>query len=160
VSVTSPAGRSNALAGSFPKETSMTKIALTALKAFPYAGKRLKAGQEFMARGVSDARVLIAIKNADFAPAMQHDPEPEPLSAAPAVDVELPIAAAAPIEAEQATSAAADTPSADTAEQQPAEPEQPAADQAAEASTEPAAETPKPRRRYQRRDMTAEGSEG
>lgn len=155
----------------------MTKIALTALKAFPYAGKRLKVGQEFMARGVSDARVLIAIKNADFAPAMQAEPEPEP---ATALDVALPVAA--PVEAEVASTAGA-SPLAvaplhdfwshtgpkgglsveqqlDELERAPLAEQQPAADQVAEPSAEPAAEAPKPRRRYQRRDMTAEGTEG
>lgn len=37
---------------------------LTAKKSFPYAGKRLRAGQDFEARTSTDARVLVAIGNA------------------------------------------------------------------------------------------------
>ncbi len=40
-------------------------VSMKARRAFPYAGKRLKAGQEFQARGESDARVLSAIGHAE-----------------------------------------------------------------------------------------------
>lgn len=40
-------------------------IPMKARRNFPYAGKRLKAGEEFQARGESDARVLAAIGHAE-----------------------------------------------------------------------------------------------
>lgn len=54
-------------------------VSMKARQAFPYAGKRLKAGQEFQARGESDARVLAAIGHAErvVAPAIVA-PAPRP----------------------------------------------------------------------------------
>lgn len=43
-----------------------------------YAGRRIKPGEVFDVNGASDARVLIAIGRADFAPAVQI---PEPVQA-------------------------------------------------------------------------------
>jgi hypothetical protein len=40
-------------------------VPMKARRSFPYAGKRLKAGDEFQARGESDARVLAAIGHAE-----------------------------------------------------------------------------------------------
>lgn len=40
------------------------KIPMLALQPFPYAGRRLIAGQRFVARGESDARLLEAVKKA------------------------------------------------------------------------------------------------
>jgi outer membrane biosynthesis protein TonB len=157
--MTTPAGRSNAPAGSFSEGTTMTKIALVSLQRHVYAGRRFKPGDEFEARGQSDARLLIALKRADFAPAMQ-EPEPQPAAATVAA-VELPIAAPVAIEPAPPPDAATDAPSAETAEPTPT----PADDQPAEQPTQAPAETApaepvKPRRTYRRRDMTAEGSEG
>ncbi len=39
-------------------------VPLQALRSFPYAGRRLKAGDQFPAKGESDARVLVAIGHA------------------------------------------------------------------------------------------------
>jgi hypothetical protein len=72
------------------KGFTMKKIALTALKPFVYAGRRLKAGQEFAARGESDARVLIAVKNAGYAPV----PIKDDATTAPAVESKPPVAPA------------------------------------------------------------------
>lgn len=53
------------------------KIAMVSLSPLcMYAGRRIKPGEVFEANGASDARVLIAIGRADFAPAL---PTPEPL---------------------------------------------------------------------------------
>lgn len=50
-------------------------IPMTALRDFPYAGKRLKKGQDFNARGQSDARLLKAIGHArEAAPAQVQPP--------------------------------------------------------------------------------------
>jgi hypothetical protein len=40
-------------------------VLMKARRSFPYAGKRLKAGDEFRATGESDARVLAAIGHAE-----------------------------------------------------------------------------------------------
>lgn len=138
----------------------MTKIALVSLQRHVYAGRRLKPGDEFEARGQSDARLLIALKRADFAPAV---PEPEPeLAAAPAAVVELPIAAPVAIEPAPAPEVVTtDAPSADAAEPAPTPVDEQPAEQPPQAPAESApAEPVKPRRQYKRRDMTAEGSEG
>lgn len=45
-------------------------IPMKALKPFKYAGKRLCVGDEFNARGRSDARLLSAIRNAEYCTAV------------------------------------------------------------------------------------------
>lgn len=143
----------------------MSTVPLVALKALTYAGRRYGAGDEFHARGLSDARVLIAIGSADFAtaddcygeasaPALTAvpsvPPPPEP-AAAPAM--------AAPVqpEPEHETAMAQDdpAPASDDAEPEavdaaPAEPVQPPAEQTASPE-------PRPRRTYRRRDLQSEG---
>lgn len=49
-------------------------VPLQALRGFPYAGRRLAAGEKFEARGESDARVLCAVGHAT-----RHIQVPEPL---------------------------------------------------------------------------------
>jgi len=133
-----------ALAGGFSGEQ-MAKIQLIAKRPFLYAGKRLASGAEFNARTHSDARLLIAIGHADFAPQGPVEPEePQPWSVA-----------------QQPPETVAIEVTAQPVDEAPAEVlpvEEPASDAA---STAPAEEAPiaKPRRQYRRRDLTAEGSE-
>lgn len=157
----------------------MTKISLLALQSQVYAGRRLAAGVEFEARGATDARLLIAIGRADFAPARVGDsapvvaptrepvaapdplPEPEALVEIKAPAVEAP-ADPDPIAVQPVETTAAEV------EQQPepgAEPGEPAEEQAPQAEEQPAdadlsPRTGKPKRAYRRRDMQAEGTEG
>jgi hypothetical protein len=49
-------------------------IRMKALKAFPFAGRRLQAGQEFEARGQSEARVFAAIRCAEYVNAVAAAP--------------------------------------------------------------------------------------
>lgn len=137
-------------------------IPMIALKPMIYAGKRYSAGQEFTARGQNDARILIAIGHADFAPAESPDAVPMPtqqrahlvpaVAAAPAYEPP-PAPEPAPVaEPEPEPVAAADDAGPETLP--------PAADVAA-AAPEPAAEpdaepAAKPRRTYRRRDLTAQ----
>ncbi len=129
-------------------------VPLQALRSFPYAGRRLKAGDQFPAKGESDARVLVAIGHAT-----RHvqpttaitDPEPASVAtkrgkgyrkqsleaqastgAAPSLERE-PLAS----EAQASESGTAEKPEAGTLE------------------TAPPGDDPAPtRRRYQRRDAT------
>ena len=132
----------------------MAKIPLTALKPFVYAGRRLKAGQDFEASGQTDARVLIAVGHADFAPALAAEPAAEPPRTA---DTTAPLIAQ-PEPASQAGEASAqveDQPAQQVDIPADAAPEQSAAPEPDQAPAEqPAAK----RRQYRRRDMTAEGS--
>lgn len=119
----------------------MAKIPLIARRSFLYAGRRLAAGVEFGARTQSDARLLLAIGHADFAPQGPAEPEqPQPWSLPPA---EPPAPVAAVVEAPPVEEAPADVP--------------PASEPVSEPATE--AQPVKPRRQYRRRDLTAEGSE-
>lgn len=126
----------------------MTQVPLVALKPLIYGGRRYVPGDEFTARGQSDARVLIAIGKADFATA-DMAPEPETVRVA----VAAPAAAAAPADDAKAVEAAPAQPAAQT--------EQPAAEQLelAPDADAPAAEA-RPRRTYRRRDMQSEGGAG
>lgn len=54
-------------------------IRMLALQAFPYAGRRLIAGQRFDARGESDARLLEALKRAMRDPAAAWETAPAPV---------------------------------------------------------------------------------
>lgn len=128
----------------------MATVPMIAKRPLLYAGRRVASGAEFEARTGQDARLLIAIGRADFAPAGAPAEEVETLMAAvPAAFVEEP-----------PQQVAAPTPAEDA----------PVVEAAAEAVSEPAAEVPppapsddvppvKPRRTYRRRDLTAEGSE-
>jgi len=102
-------------------------IRMKSLKAHTYAGKRLKAGQEFDARGESDKRVLVAIKAADVVPAST--------VAAPALQPE-PLKPRAYVRRDQSAT-------------------EPQASAPAEQPIESGAES-KPRRVYRRRDQVAE----
>lgn len=57
-------------------------IPMKARRNFPYAGKRLKAGEEFQARGESDARVLAAIGHAERVTVVAPAPTAPPPAAA------------------------------------------------------------------------------
>ena len=54
-------------------------IRMLALQAFPYAGRRLIAGQRFDCRGESDARLLEALKRAMRDPAAAWETAPAPV---------------------------------------------------------------------------------
>lgn len=136
----------------------MAKVPLIAKRSLLYAGRRVASGAEFEARTGQDARLLIAIGHADFAPA--GEPDSIPFRAdnvctpadAPVVDVavswERPAPnASPPFDPSPTSEVVAAEPAAEpVAEPQPAP---------------PVAEAPpvKPRRTYRRRDLTAEGSE-
>lgn len=66
-------------------------IRMLALQAFPYAGRRLIAGQRFDARGESDARLLEALKRAmrDSAAAWETAPAPVVTNRAVITTIEL-----------------------------------------------------------------------
>jgi hypothetical protein len=136
------------------------KVPMIALKALVYAGRRVAAGAEFVARGASDARVLIAIGKADFAPAAPGE-ESSAAPVAPPVDV----ARTADVEPVAATVVAPpiETPSVPSADDAVEAVEQPAAapsaveTTAADSAEEPAPIVAKPKREYRRRDMRAEG---
>lgn len=53
-------------------------VRMKARRSFPYAGKRFKAGQEFNARGETDARVLAAVGHAERVTAPAPTPAPTP----------------------------------------------------------------------------------
>lgn len=111
-------------------------IPMICTKALPYAGRRLKPGDAFNARGESDARLLAAIGKAVRAPA------PTPIPAAPPV---VPRAFTPP-----APVVAAPEPAGDPAPT----PAAPAVDAPATGYASTAQERTK--RAYRRRDLTAE----
>ena len=123
-------------------------VPMQALKGFPYAGRRLAAGDNFEARGESDARVLVAIGKAKRSAPVALPPLPDldlPPAVAPkrgrgnkALQAAAPVALMPdPAGVAQATEqGTADTPGAGTAEAAPAS-----------ASQAPA------RRQYKRRDL-------
>ena len=127
-------------------------VPLQALRAFPYASRRLKPGDQFEARGESDARLLCAIGHATRhvqAPTAITDPAPvatkrgkgyrkQSLEAQASTDA-APANLLGPVasEAKASESGTAEKPEAGTLE------------------TAPPAPDPAPfRRRYQRRDLT------
>lgn len=121
----------------------MPPIEMIALKPLIYAGKRRKAGEEFPVRGQNDARVLIAIGHADFAPADEEDLPPSPAAGAPQAELTTATVQADPA-ADEAPAEAAPPPAAEAATlEQPAE------------AAAPEVEA-RPRRIYRRRDLTAE----
>ncbi len=136
----------------------MAKVPLIAKRSLLYAGRRVASGAEFEARTGQDARLLIAIGHADFAPA--GEPDSIPFRAdnvctpadAPVVDVAVSWERPAP----NASPPFDPSPAVEVVA------EQPAAEPAAEVTPPaPAEDVPpvKPRRTYRRRDLTAEGSE-
>lgn len=141
-------------------------VQMKALKAFPYAGERLQAGQEFAARGESDARVLEAVKFATRHVQVQTaitDPVPgavttkrgkayrtQVLEAQPSSDATPPAALERKTpEAQASESGIAEKPGAGDAEAAPQGAGQPAREAAA-----PAQKTTT-RRAYVRRDLAA-----
>lgn len=128
----------------------MATVPMIAKRPLLYAGRRVASGAEFEARTGQDARLLIAIGHADFAPAGASAEEVETLMAAvPAAFVEEPppqVAAPAPAEEAPVFEAPAEPVSEPAAEVTPPAP----------ADDVPAV---KPRRTYRRRDLSAEGSE-
>ncbi len=135
----------------------MPRIPLIARRSFLYAGRRLERGAEFGARTQSDARLLIAIGHAEFAPQVDAEADPEALQ----VVVIAPAPAAAVVEtsAETAAEVPADPPAQPPAEAPSAEPVAETSPAAAPADGEESPRTGKPRRQYRRRDLTAEGTE-
>ena len=135
-------------------------VPLQALRGFVYAGRRLVAGEQFNARGESDARVLCAVKHAT-----RHIQVPEPL---PEISVP-PVATkrgkgyrTEALVAQAAADAAPETPGASplATEAQASESgtaEKPDAGNVETAS--PAAEAAPARRRYTRRDMSSGADE-
>lgn len=138
----------------------MAKVPLIAKRSLLYAGRRVASGAEFEARTGQDARLLIAIGHADFAPAGASAEEVATLMAAvPAAFVEEPPPQVAGSWEHPAPNA---SPPFDPSPAVEVVAEQPAAEPAAEAPPPaPAEDVPpvKPRRTYRRRDLTAEGSE-
>ncbi len=131
-------------------------VPLQALRGFVYAGRRLVAGEQFNARGESDARVLCAVKHATRhvqVPLAITDPVPDPapvatkrgkgyrkqsLEAQASTDA-APAHLLGPVasEAQASESGTAEKPEAGNLETAP-----------------PADEPASTRRRYQRRDVT------
>ena len=136
----------------------MAKVPLIAKRSLLYAGRRVASGAEFEARTGQDARLLIAIGHADFAPAGEPDSIPfradnvSTPADAPVVDVAVSWEHPAP----NASPPFDPSPTSEVVAEQPAA--EPVADPQ---PAPPVAETPpvKPRRTYRRRDLTAEGSE-
>lgn len=140
----------------------MAKIPLIARRSFVYAGRRLQTGAEFGARTQSDARLLIAIGHAEFAPEDAEDDQAADVQIVAVVETPAPAPAAAVVEtaAEAAAEVPADPPAQPPAEEPSAEPVAETAPAAAPADGEDVSpRTGKPRRQYRRRDLTAEGSE-
>ena len=133
----------------------MPKVPLIARRSFLYAGKRFAAGAEFDARGQQDARFLIAIGHADFAPAGQPPSVDDTVFVYqhPAPNASPAFAPSPMVEVH----AEPDHPAADPAPVADEQPPAPLAEQPADDGE--AAVRAKPRRQYRRRDMNAEGSE-
>lgn len=127
----------------------MSKIAMVSLKEHRYGGRLLKPGDRFEADGKSHARLLHAVKHADYAstvPAVESKPPIAPV--APALEpVKVVPAVEAPMPAEKPTEAPAVEPVKAPA---PAHAATPDSDESAT----------RKKRQYNRRDMTSEGSEG
>lgn len=139
----------------------MARIAMLALKNFPFGGHNVRKGREFNAPSNMAARFLIEAKLADFAPAV---PEPEPTAApaaAPAAAVEVPIAAPVADLSPAQVAAIIELSRDLLAESETLQPAEQPAEQPTQAPAESAPPEPvKQRRTYRRRDMTAEGNEG
>ncbi len=141
--MTSPAV---SVAAGFFEGIAMSKIAMVALKEHRYGGRLLKPGDRFETAGKSHARLLHAVKNADYAPA-----PPAIVAKPPVAPVVAPAKVAPPVEA------LAEKPTAAPAVEPPKPPTTPAHTAAPESEEAAAARV---KRQYRRRDMTAEGSEG
>lgn len=129
-------------------------VPLQALRAFPYASRRLKPGDQFEARGESDARLLCAIGHATRhvqVPTAITDPVPAPVATKRGKGYR-----------KQALEAQASTGAATSLEREPLASEAQASEsgtaekpEAGTLETAPPADDPAPtRRRYQRRDLT------
>lgn len=134
-------------------------VPMQAKVAFPYAGRRLAAGQQFTARGENDARILVAIGKATRdvpVPVAITDPVPvapavkrgrgyakQALEAQPSSSTDLDSSRQGASEAQASEVGTAEKPEAGTLETAPE----------AEAAP-PAGAAPVQRRRYQRRDLS------
>lgn len=127
-------------------------VPLQALRGFPYAGRRLVAGEQFNARGESDARVLCAVGHAT-----RHIQVPEPLP-----EVAVPPVATKrgkgyrtqSLEAQTSTDTAQDSSRPGASETQVSEEGTEEKPEPGKLETSPAADAAPSRRRYTRRDLT------
>jgi hypothetical protein len=113
-------------------------IPLTALATFHYAGRLVMRGQSFSARSTSDAKLLTLTKKAKPAPATVEAPPVVP----PPVD--LPVAPSPPPEPEPVVSDDVIAPESLDVLPDPVE------------TVDATEDDAKPKRRYRRRDLTAE----
>lgn len=130
-------------------------VPLQALRAFPYASRRLKPGDQFEARGESDARLLCAIGHATRhvqVPQAITDPVPDP---APVATKRGNGYRKQSLEAQASTGSDLDSSRQGASEAQVSEVGTAEKPEAGTLETAPAAGDPAPtRRRYQRRDLT------
>jgi len=112
-------------------------IPLTALATFHYAGRLVMRGQSFSARSTSDAKLLTLTKKAKPAPATVEAPTVVPSP------VDLPVAPPPPHEPEPVTIDVI-TPESPDVLPEPVE------------TVEVTEDDAKPKRRYRRRDLTAD----
>lgn len=130
-------------------------VPLQALRAFPYASRRLKPGDQFEARGESDARLLCAIGHATRhvqVPTAITDPVPAPVATKRGKGYRK-----QSLEAESSTGSVLDSSpqGAIASEAQASESGTAEKPEAGTLETAPPADDPAPtRRRYQRRDVT------
>lgn len=134
-------------------------VPLQALRGFPYAGRRLVAGEKFEARGESDARVLCAVGHAT-----RHIQvlEPLPELAAPVATKRGKGYRTQALVAQAAADAATETPGASPLASE-AQASQSGTAEKPEAGTletaPPASDAAPARRRYSRRDQTSGADE-
>lgn len=130
-------------------------VPLQALRAFPYASRRLKPGDQFEARGESDARLLCAIGHATRhvqVPQAITDPVPDP---APVATKRGKGYRKQSLEAQASTGSDLDSSRQGASEAQASEVGTAEKPEAGTLETAPPAGDPAPtRRRYQRRDLT------
>lgn len=135
-------------------------VPLQALRGFPYAGRRLVAGEQFNARGESDARLLCAVGHAT-----RHIQVPEPLpqiAVAPVATKRGKSYRTEALVAQAAADAAPDTPGASPLASEAQASESGTAEKPDAGNVEtapPAAEAAPARRRYTRRDMSSGADE-
>jgi len=130
-------------------------VPLRALRAFPYASRRLKAGDHFEATGESDARLLCAIGHATRhvqVPQAITDPVPDP---APVATKRGKGYRKQSLEAQASTGSDLDSSRQGASEAQASESGTAEKPEAGNLETAPPADEPaSTRRRYQRRDVT------
>lgn len=135
-------------------------VPLQALRGFPYAGRRLVAGEQFNARGESDARLLCAVGHAT-----RHIQVPEPLpqiAVAPLATKRGKSYRTEALVAQAAADAAPETPGASPLASEAQASESGTAEKPDTGNVEtapPAAEAAPARRRYTRRDMSSGADE-